>query len=376
VNPVKLGKYVYHPLPDYCESRGIHLKREGRLLVGLCPFHSEKSASFTIYPDNHYCCYGCGRYGDVTDLERALGGGTPEEAVERLGEVPRTYTAKQQSGERATRQPYQMSEHEAKQCDLAALSLMENPAAIADWRNWKTETIADLATTGDLGLREDKLAFLFSTGMKVRTLEKGKDKKVWWEFGQTSLWRGECINESTKRVIVAEGEIDAITLIDCGIEADGQTRVVALPGAIFNLTDSLPLLKDKSVVLVPDLDDAGIAALRKNLDRLRGVASQLYQMDIRLDDSATDVKDLTELRDAREGLTVEEIESRFQLADPVFNGAPEPENQYEADDGLPDDADLCEFMTQTIEEPKHLLQGLFRKGQVMIISGASKTYKS
>jgi len=33
-------------------------------------------------------------------------------------------------------------------------------------------------------------------------------------------------------------------------------------------------------------------------------------------------------------------------------------------------------MTQTIEEPKHLLQGLFRKGQVMIISGASKTYKS
>jgi hypothetical protein len=50
---------------------------------------------------------------------------------------------------------------------------------------------------------------------------------------------------------------------DSGLEADGQTRVVALPGATFNLTDSLPLLKDKLVVLLPDLDDAGIAALRK-----------------------------------------------------------------------------------------------------------------
>ena len=116
----------------------------------------------------------------------------------------------------------------------------------------------------------------------------------------------------------------------------------------------------------------GLRRSVKNLNRLRGIAGQLYQMDIRLDDSATDVKDLTELRDAREGLTVAEIESRFQLADPVFNGNPETED----DDGLPDDADLCEFMTQAIEEPKHLLQGLFRKGQLMIISGASKTYKS
>lgn len=46
------------------------------------------------------------------------------------------------------------------------------------------------------------------------------------------------------------------------------------------------------------------------------------------------------------------------------------------DDGLPDDTDLCEFMSVEIPEPPHLLQGILRRGQVMIVSGASKTYKS
>jgi RecA-family ATPase len=46
------------------------------------------------------------------------------------------------------------------------------------------------------------------------------------------------------------------------------------------------------------------------------------------------------------------------------------------DDGLPEDTDLHEFMRVEIREPPHLLTGLLRKHQVMIVSGASKTYKS
>ena len=44
----------------------VALKRVGRNWVGLCPFHAEKTPSFTVYPDSsHYKCYGCGKAGDV-----------------------------------------------------------------------------------------------------------------------------------------------------------------------------------------------------------------------------------------------------------------------------------------------------------------------
>ena len=77
-----------HPLPEYCQKRGIELRRNGVSgeLVGLCPLHKEKTASFYVYrDDNHYHCYGCGAHGDVTDLEQALRGGTRAEAAARLG---------------------------------------------------------------------------------------------------------------------------------------------------------------------------------------------------------------------------------------------------------------------------------------------------
>lgn len=43
----------------------VSLKRAGNNLKGLCPFHSEKSPSFTVYPQNNsFYCFGCGQGGD------------------------------------------------------------------------------------------------------------------------------------------------------------------------------------------------------------------------------------------------------------------------------------------------------------------------
>lgn len=43
----------------------IQLKRAGSNLSGCCPFHSEKTPSFTVFPDQHFYCFGCGAGGDV-----------------------------------------------------------------------------------------------------------------------------------------------------------------------------------------------------------------------------------------------------------------------------------------------------------------------
>lgn len=52
-------------------SMYVPLKRRGKNLVGLCPFHNEKTPSFTVYPDSQsYYCFGCGAGGEVIGFIR------------------------------------------------------------------------------------------------------------------------------------------------------------------------------------------------------------------------------------------------------------------------------------------------------------------
>ena len=47
-------------------SKYIILKRSGRNFSGLCPFHKEKTPSFSVSPDKQiFHCFGCGKSGDV-----------------------------------------------------------------------------------------------------------------------------------------------------------------------------------------------------------------------------------------------------------------------------------------------------------------------
>src|SRR5580704_7057740 len=61
------------------------LKPSGRRLVGLCPFHSEKSPSFSVNREEGlYYCFGCQASGDVISFVRRIEGCDFVEAVERL----------------------------------------------------------------------------------------------------------------------------------------------------------------------------------------------------------------------------------------------------------------------------------------------------
>jgi len=47
-------------------GRYVALRRRGRNVIGLCPFHTEKTPSFTLYPENgSFYCFGCGVGGDA-----------------------------------------------------------------------------------------------------------------------------------------------------------------------------------------------------------------------------------------------------------------------------------------------------------------------
>ena len=51
----------------------VQLKRKGRLYGGLCPFHSEKTPSFYVYPDTQsFYCFGCGAGGDAVTFTKKI----------------------------------------------------------------------------------------------------------------------------------------------------------------------------------------------------------------------------------------------------------------------------------------------------------------
>ena len=60
-------------------------KKSGANLFGLCPFHSEKTPSFSVSPDRQiYHCFGCGKGGGVINFIMEIENLTFPEAVEFL----------------------------------------------------------------------------------------------------------------------------------------------------------------------------------------------------------------------------------------------------------------------------------------------------
>lgn len=60
-----------HQKPDVLSVIGseVKLRKAGRNYVGLCPFHNEKTPSFSVSSEKQtFCCFGCGERGDVIDF--------------------------------------------------------------------------------------------------------------------------------------------------------------------------------------------------------------------------------------------------------------------------------------------------------------------
>lgn len=68
-------------------GRHVHLSKQGHYMKGLCPFHSEKSPSFTVTPEKQiYRCFGCNVGGNLIRFVMEIEGLSFSEAITKLAE--------------------------------------------------------------------------------------------------------------------------------------------------------------------------------------------------------------------------------------------------------------------------------------------------
>ncbi len=306
---------------DITEIVGQHvsLTRAGQNLKGLCPFHQEKSPSFTVSPSRQiFHCFGCGAGGNVfTFLTRITGASFPE-TVRELGrkagiEIPdapsssgpqAALSARIEQVNHAAAQWFQQNLQDER-VGTEARAYLENrgilPATIqrfgvgvapGEW-DGLLKTLgrqgfqpSELAAAGLVIARDNGSGFydrfrarvMFTitdlrkrvVGFGGRVLGEGTPKYLnspdtpLFKKGQT-LFALDVAREAvsrTKTVVVVEGYFDAIALHQAGL-----THTVATLGTALT-PDHIQVLRRfaSKVVLLFDPDPAGVRAALRSLD--------------------------------------------------------------------------------------------------------------
>ena len=111
-------------------GRSVTLRKAGRDFQGLCPFHNEKSPSFTVSPDKQfYHCFGCGAHGSAIGFLMNHDGLSFVEAVEDLAghlHLPIQYETETNAPAAPSHRGLYELMNEAQQC--YARALREHPA--------------------------------------------------------------------------------------------------------------------------------------------------------------------------------------------------------------------------------------------------------
>lgn len=155
-------------------SQYVRLKRTGKDYVGLCPFHNEKSGSFTVSRDKQlYHCFGCGVGGSVVTFVQNYENFTFPEAMKYLAdragitlpEVEYTAEAKMKASKR--QQLYEINKEAAK---YFYFQLRSKPGEIGkkyfEERQLSEETMKNFGLGYSLQYSDDLVKYLKSKGYK------------------------------------------------------------------------------------------------------------------------------------------------------------------------------------------------------------------
>ncbi|MHA3774463.1 CHC2 zinc finger domain-containing protein [Verrucomicrobiota bacterium sgz303538] len=271
-------------LAELVASDGHQFRRSGTNLVCRCPFHEERTGSFTIFPDNRFKCFGCGAAGSVIDYVMLRDGLGFAEAKAKLAgkSVSMSPNGPAPRRPRPAKQSKRFGEMEIARCFAAGKRLAGNVALcgkIAGKRGWQTATVRDAALAMCLGWEDRKIAFIYPRGLKLRCRD-GSNRRIRWACGEPGIWRGDLLYvKAYMRVFLTEGETDSLSLIDTGIENDGRTLVCAQPSADSFQPEWAQLFAGKEVILCLDDDEAGRRGTERTAAMLRPYARSIVPLD-------------------------------------------------------------------------------------------------
>lgn len=310
-------------------SQYVHLTRKGRNYFGLCPFHNEKSPSFSVSPDRQiFHCFGCGVGGNVYTFLMKIEGMTFKEALETLAEraniqLPTLENGADSSKEELKAKVYKVNEFTA---EFYHQNLYKPTAKIAQQyvknRHLNRETLeaykigfsgkfdelykalksqgfgekeileSGLVNKNDNGTYIDRyrnrLMFpICDARGKViafggRVLDDSKPKyinspeNVVYSKGRHLFGLNVAKKDSAKKILIVEGYMDVISLHQRGI-----TNVVGALGTALTEQQGWLLRKTtEQVILGFDADGAGQTAVARSIEILQNMGCDMRVLQI------------------------------------------------------------------------------------------------
>jgi len=210
-------------------SQHVALKRRGHQLVGLCPFHMERTPSFTVYPqDQRYHCFGCGAHGDIFDFLQHQEGLDIRAAAERLTGGTFPVMSADRVAELQARQARFEAEQAERRKSAAEQMRLRWDAADPGYSSHPYLTAKAIGPNGTRLDREHVLVPLFDADGALRSLQSidqtgHKLFEADLPVAGTMFVIGRPIAAATAPVLVCEGFATGASLH----EATGRTVVVA-----------------------------------------------------------------------------------------------------------------------------------------------------
>ena len=288
-------------------SQYVHLTRKGRNYFGLCPFHSEKSPSFSVSPDRQiFHCFGCGVGGNVYTFLMKIEGITFKESLEQLAEraniqLPTYENSADAAKDELKAKVYKVNEFAA---EFYHQNLYKPVAKIGQEyvkkRKMNRETLEayriGFANGTYIDRYRERLMFpicdargkVIAFGGRILDDSKIKDPKfpqpkyinspenVVYSKGRHLFGLNVAKKESAKKLLIVEGYMDVISLHQRGI-----TNVVGALGTA--LTEQQGWLLRKSteqVILGFDADGAGQTAIERSMKILQKMGCDMRVLQI------------------------------------------------------------------------------------------------